>query len=1199
VVTRPRWVLVGRLLLAAALATVAAAAHAQDAAEAAEPEPLFLQIPAGPSRGTGAAPTRDAQRALREMEHELDGFVSRGATYRDAVRGMATRERDLRRGALSRDFARRVGVEEDLATTARDHAIELTERFVAAHPDHAEETPRAMLRLGELYYERAIARLDAALETDPDAVPDFAPILALYGELLERFPSYERRDAALYLVGHCLDRVGRSDEAAASWMRAVCPTLASDGRTCVAASDDRTLVAEMWLRIGEHEFDSGEEGANDRAIAAYLRALESPVERVRSLALYKLAWAYYRDGRYPEAIARFADVVEASDAQRARTGHAGSELRAEAIQYVALSLADRDWNADRVDDADEALPSPLARASDATLVPQDRPWTIEVLIALGLVAFDEGSYEDAITVLDDVVARWPLDHRVPATLVRIARAEERLGHADDARRTRALLGGYAEGSAWAAHNARQHPRAVDDAARFAHTVARTEALAEAIECHRSAQRAREAGRDASELAVSYACAVRGYRAYLEHHEDDVEAYDVSFDLGEALFWSGSYVEAAEAFARVRDSAIDDHLEAAAGRRVVEAYRRAMDAAHVTARTEPPSRGELPEVPSLVAEMARAREIYLSRIRPARDDEHVLEAYAFNQAVLLEQYGYVEHARTRFEALLATPGCGDVPASAYRALREIATRTENDAEAERLAIAYGARECSLTPALASGRGDECDTAACSTSAVCTARCDLQVFAYRRGLDAYARAEAATGAARARLYEEAATLLVRAVDDAPDHPGVPRALLVAGDALDRAELHASASRVYERLIEELSPRQAATPERQLEIDRALAVAWLALGHSAMRILDHERAEHAFATVASGDRFASSTDDEIVSARTNATIALAQIEEATGDYAAAADAYRRLARSSAATADEVRIASFEAAEMAYRRHDYDAGQREMAAFAARWPDDPEHTVLAHARIAESLRREHRDREERAALAEVIAAYERTGAVPGSVAATSAAEARVRLAHHEAETFSHFAITPGRPATFVAYVETLRRQIAEGAERARAASHAYDTVPSYGDARWTIAALVAQGEIDERLARGVLDAPFVMPAETARQLRRASPDVREATTAGIESRIASALDEQVRPIECRAIARYALASRIARRMSVDDEQARAAIDRLQAFGEERLAECLLAEHERDASFDAYVPGEFARARHGATAPSMVPGLAPPPLAD
>ena len=60
------------------------------------------------------------------------------------------------------------------------------------------------------------------------------------------------------------------------------------------------------------------------------------------------------------------------------------------------------------------------------------------------------------------------------------------------------------------------------------------------------------------------------------------------------------------------------------------------------------------------------------------------------------------------------------------------------------------------------------------------------------------------------------------------------------------------------------------------------------------------------------------------------------------------------------------------------------------------------------------------------------------------------------------------------------------------------------------------------------------------------------------VEDRIHQALDQRVRPVECFAIARYALAARAARAGSIDNEFTRIAIDRLQAYGDERIAEYL-----------------------------------------
>ena len=55
---------------------------------------------------------------------------------------------------------------------------------------------------------------------------------------------------------------------------------------------------------------------------------------------------YFRDDQYDRAINGFRELVEWSDAQSETTGQAGSELRAEAILYIANSLQEEDWDGD-------------------------------------------------------------------------------------------------------------------------------------------------------------------------------------------------------------------------------------------------------------------------------------------------------------------------------------------------------------------------------------------------------------------------------------------------------------------------------------------------------------------------------------------------------------------------------------------------------------------------------------------------------------------------------------------------------------------------------------------------------------------------------------------------------------------------------------------------------------------------------------
>jgi hypothetical protein len=99
------------------------------------------------------------------------------------------------------------------------------------------------------------------------------------------------------------------------------------------------------------------------------------------------------------------------------------------------------------------------------------------------------------------------------------------------------------------------------------------------------------------------------------------------------------------------------------------------------------------------------------------------------------------------------------------------------------------------------------------------------------------------------------------------------------------------------------------------------------------------------------------------------------------------------------------------------------------------------------------------------------------------------------------------------------------------------------------------------------------------------------------VEGAIQQVLDERVRPIECLAVARYSLAARASRAGNIDNEYSQIAVDRLQAYGEERIAECIAQVQQTDSSLGAYQAGEFARAPRGQNL-DMEPGTAAPVLA-
>ena len=129
------------------------------------------------------------------------------------------------------------------------------------------------------------------------------------------------------------------------------------------------------------------------------------------------------------------------------------------------------------------------------------------------------------------------------------------------------------------------------------------------------------------------------------------------------------------------------------------------------------------------------------------------------------------------------------------------------------------------------------------------------------------------------------------------------------------------------------------------------------------------------------------------------------------------------------------------------------------------------------------------------------------------------------------------------------------------------------------------------------MLNATITMPSDLQRQIRSASPEVQDEVRFTFEDRVRQVLDGQVRPIECYAVVRYSLAARAAVRGNIDNEYSREAIDRLQAYGEERIAECIEQQRGQDASLAAYQPNEFRRARRGQHI-DIDSGVTAPPLA-
>jgi len=1210
-------------------------------------------------------PTAQQLEALRQLEEEVDRFTETGEAFRSTVTSLVRRQYLQQRRERDRWYGERLETEERAFREAREDSIRVFEDFIRRYPNHTKYTPDAMFRLGELYFERSAVAFqtlyddaqaareagDLTAEDNLPTSPNFTATVALYKTLARRFPDYERSDGVYYLIGYTLNEMGRPEEAVAAWLALVCsnkyrynpdwrppppdaslaaqakyPALRLDGRplgalvggtfvdpyeSCQPITPQARFVSETWFRVGEHHFDDfGGQNALDLSIAAYGRILENPQDRNYNLALYKVAWAYYRASRYPEAIRHFGRLVQWSDDTRSETGKAGSELRPEAVEYLGITFAYDDWNENQVSDPIEGQPTGIERIQDASLIPQQRPWTPEVYFQLGQVYFDEAKYQEAIAAWRLAIRKWPNHHRTPEILNDIAVAHQMHNEFENAIVARSELTQYVQGSAW--WNANMDRPAEQ---RNAEQLAENALIVTAIHHHQRAQRLRQQCvqernvRLCRDSRIEYGLAATAYRGYLERYPNNPQGYELHYNLADALYWSKSYEQAATEYAEVRDSNVDDSYLAESARRVVESLKRITDRdveeGRLLIRDEPPLPAGAPlsvqpvAMPETVQRLARAREIYLTRVSPSRDTEGVRAAYDYNNALLLYWYGYWPQADARFtriyEERCSGPEADATGQIAWENLRAMAMATDDSEEIRRLATDIQERGCTF-----SARTDkiDCRRPANRDKPICRAGADLNALVYQDALDVYKRAGQATGTQQRLLYEQSATMLLAAVNSNPGDRQAPVALEYAALALEATNRFESAGQLYQRIIDEVGPRRAEDAEEQRSLDAILANAHFKLAYTASRNFDFDRAVENYRVLADSPRFAKSADPQIQSKRADGLVNSAILLEQLQRYPEATQYYRRV-YSTVGDVETKRNALYRIAEMAYRQQRYSqaiGGMREFIKVYGNDGEAGELVVQAYWRIAQSWKARGRMSDYRAALRDVTSSFERTGQPAGSVAAGYAAEARFIQVDGKLAGFEKFQVRPGKPTTVEAYISTITKQIGNGGKQAQSIANGYEPVFPYRRPRWTIASYVRQGRAYEVLARSILNTPIVMPTDLKRALRQAGADEREEYQLDFEDKVRQVLDTQVRPIECFAVARYALAARAGRAGSFDDEYTRIAIDRLQAYGDERIAECISEAQTRDATFQGYVPGEFARSPRGKPL-EIRPGIAPPAI--
>ena len=410
------------------------------------------------------------------MAQDLARFAEAVEGYRSAANNVIKRAYVEKMRGIRAKYEPLISANEKDEKDRRLDAIAMLEAFLRKYPHDKRWTPDAMFRLAELYYEKSFGRVPDRAGDLPEGtgLADAADHPGAQGRLhqyrralqaaADRVPELPVAGRRLLPAGLLPGRDGAGGRgqagAAGADLRQPLQAARPAGRRrrephrLHPRAADRHL---QGLRADPQGFEVRPRGLDPRrrnalrrrrVAAGHLglqRVLDYKDSSYYDKALYKLAWSYYRDNRFPEAIREFDNLVKYADEKKAAGDKFGSDLRPEAIQYLGVSFSEPDWDGDTVPDAE----SGLQRIEDFYKGRENEPHVKEVYQRLGDIYFDQTKYTEAVAIYKALLEKWPYFADAPKIQDKIVRAYERDRNMVQAAKERELLGrNYSKGSDW-------------------------------------------------------------------------------------------------------------------------------------------------------------------------------------------------------------------------------------------------------------------------------------------------------------------------------------------------------------------------------------------------------------------------------------------------------------------------------------------------------------------------------------------------------------------------------------------------------------------------------------------------------------------------------------------------------------------------------------------------------------------------------
>ena len=1103
----------------------------------------------GPALPEGAGEKFAGQ--LEEFRESYKRYVNEIGDYQGTINSFVDAEYSRQKARINKKFDQRAEYLRGIERERRLGAIERFEKFIEKHPNHPKYTPDAMFRLAELYfekendeylqaderYQKEMKRYQKGRRPSPPKSPrrDYTDTISVFSELIHEWPDYRLLDGAYYLLAYCHDQMGNPRKARDLFAELVVKRPTSE------------FVPEAWIRIGEFHFDrSDNPGEIEMAKNAYQQSMKYEDSRYFDKALYKLAWSHYRLDSFHKAIVNFERLVEYSDEKKAETGQSGSVLRAEAIKYIAVSLAEEDWDLDRKVDDDFGMPR-VKKYLD-----EGKAYEREVITELVDYLFEHTRYDIAENVIRYALERYPNHPKNPQLheklIIALMRPPRKLDKAFAERRKLNDL--YGPESDWYAYQKR---KGNEEAVDYGDNLIRENLIQAATWYHEQAQKMKDEARvkqDSQLLAKAkkrYRKAARAYEQFLKRYPDDKDIYRWNFYYADSLYYSGQYKKAYEQYRVVRELDIENNkFQPDAAFNAVKALEFRLkklvdngklpdfivpegnrEEARNTAReqqsrqkqkgkeeqkTADGSDEKGPEikpkpVPAMAKKYITAMDRYVVLDVDYKKDKALDAKFAFNAAKIYYDLKHYDEARERFTWIV-----------------------DNFPDREE---AYLAGSLILETHRQEKNYDKLAEWADKLSGVLKGEQAKAVKEEVREFKLGAMFKSAEKLFDQKKYEKAAEEYVKLVNKAPDHENAPRALNNAAVAYEELKRYDSAMDLYQRVYREYneSPlagyalyRVAVNSERFFEFDNAIRT--YTLFYEEYEGKSPEELEK--------------MDFMIEEKRPKALLSAAVLSGNLQRYRKAAKLYEQFVETYPNN-DEAPTAQWQAVENWKKAGDKDAMIDAFEVYKREFGGDPERAdkvLEGMMRIAERYEKQGRDERAQDKYREIIDTFETRKLEPGSDSAYYAAKSQFQLAERTYQEWKEIKIE----GTLKEQKKILQKKIKEQ----KKVQKDFKKVWEYNNLEYTLASSFRLGSLYQHFAESLYNVPIpFQPGSKQYMMYRRQ------------------LDKVARPLEDKAVERYKKTIEKAREQKIVNKWTKKTLDQLNKY---RPAEYPLYKESRTA---------------------------------